>query len=70
MCRKGIGGNLMKKRAMGIEPTTSTLGRSHSTAELRPLKAVIMPHGGGWSTAWRIERSWLALARQRFGALS
>ena len=31
----------MKKRAMGVEPTTSSLGSWHSTTELRPQNATI-----------------------------
>jgi hypothetical protein len=38
------------ERAMGIEPTTSTLARWRSTAELRPLnrcRAVVFRREGG-----------------------
>ena len=32
----GKSGGLLQERAMGFEPTTSALGRLHSTTELRP----------------------------------
>ncbi len=35
-------GYLLKERAKGIEPSTSTLGRLHSTAELRPRNLLLL----------------------------
>src|SRR3989337_1757271 len=52
------GGDGARKRAMGFEPTTSSLGSWHSTTELRPQDCADVISARTWGQADAL-RAWL-----------